>query len=351
MSTAVYPSGSNTYVPEATKQFQVEFSRNPNNFALPNYTQIVPVTKEVGYYLDITVEQAGRVIDTNLEDTYWADGSPSPEFNDELESFRFQPYKTRRRARGFNIGDLSSGQASWDVVASNGRFKAQQMMTGRTVKVNNLLQTSGTWDPTHTSDVASISGNTGRWDQSTTARADIKRSINTAVELILKDTLSVVEMQDLRIVMSPNCARQISESQEIIDFIKGTPDAWESIHGETRRMNRNQAFGLPTHLYGVELVIEKTVYVSSRKGATVSKSYACASTKPYIVSRPGGIVGPTDSMKSFSTSTLFMLEEMTVEQHREHDNWDRRLVGRVTDNWDNKVTAPVSGYLFTTAVA
>ena len=48
---AVYPSGTNTYLPsfDATGNMIVSFSRNVKDFALNKYVTITPVTKSTGY--------------------------------------------------------------------------------------------------------------------------------------------------------------------------------------------------------------------------------------------------------------------------------------------------------------
>jgi hypothetical protein len=112
--------------------------------------------------------------------------------------------------------------------------------------------------------------------------------------------------------------------------------------------NPNSAFGLPSHLYGVELVVEDAVKTTSRRGATRAKSFIMPDAKPVLTSRPGGLVGKYGGPE-FSTVTIFMLEEMTVERIRD-DQMDRLTVGRVVENYDVVMTAPVSGFLFTGAV-
>ena len=345
--TAAYPSGTNTFVlsHDATKGMVVDFSRNPKDFAINSYLQIVPVDKVAGYYMKMTVEQAGRVQNTNLSDMEWADGNKAPEFHDGTEGFEFLAYATKRYALGFNLGDLSVDQASWDIVAQHGRITAQRAMTARTVLSVTALETSGNWDATHTSAVSSISGVTGKWDVSTTARTDIHRSLDYAADIILQDTLGAVDINDLILVISPACARAMAVTQEIVDHIKGSPDAKDQVRGE---MGRNSMFGLPDKLYGYPVVVEKTVKTTNTKGATRAVSYAKGKTNPVMIARPGGLTGVANA-PSFSTVTCFMKEEMTVETKREDDN--RRTIGRIVENYAVVVTAPVSGFLFTSAVA
>lgn len=345
--TAVYPSGANTFVPslEASGAMQIEFSRNINDFALNKYIKLVPTSKMVGLYLDIGREQAARLLGSNY-DTLWSDGADRPDMKDGQETHAFREFRCARRALGFRLGDLAVDQAAWDIVASHARIQAQRAMTIRTYNAVTLFQTSGNWPTGHTSAVSSISGVTGKWDVSTTARADIKRSINYAIEKINLSSLGVVKQEDLQLVVSYKCARQMAESQEIIDYMKGSYVARQEIEGK----GNNVAFTLPKELYGIPIVVEKTVKVTSKKNATLASSEVMLNTAPFICSRPGGLIG-AEGVPSFSTGTMFVYakDDMTVEEF--HDQNNRVTRGSVVDNHATVLTAGVTGFLFTAAVA
>ena len=347
---AQFPGGAtNTYVPstEATNNMVVDFSRNPTKFALNKYIQIVPVTKDVGYYTEMTVEEAGRIMHTDLRGHNWADGEDQPSDKGQTESFEFKAYQTKRRVFGFRIGEKAAKQASWDILAQHGRIKAQQAMTGRTQIVTTLLTTAANWPTDNTKAVSTISGVTGKWDVSTTARKDIKRSIDFGIDQIRKATLGGVSLDEIKLVMSPGCARKISVSQEIIDYIKGSPDAQKELEG---KLGPNTQYGLPTYLYGVELCIEDAVKVTNRKGAAKVTSYVWGDTTPALISRPGALVATEDSNTAprFSTVALFSFSDMVVESKHDTDNKVHK--GRIIDDFDVRVTAGISGFLFTAAV-
>ena len=347
MATAVYPGGSNTYIPsaEATRGMIVEFSRNVADFRVNNYVQIMPVDKDRGRYLVMTIEEAGRLL--NDQDDIWEDGDDAPDFRGETEKFKYELYETIRRSKGYRIGKKAADQAPWDILAQHGRIKAQRMMTRRTQQVIAVATTAGNYPSGHTSAVASITGNTGKWDESTTARQDIRRSLRVAREQIRLATLGAVRADDFKLVMSPGCAGKIAESQEIVDYLKGSPQALDYIKSN---LGPNAQYGLPEKLYGVTVEIEDAVKVTSRKGAaTVTKTAVLADTTPFLCSRPGGLVsdaGPESPR--FSTFTLFMYEEMTVEAKYDDDN--RVNKGRITEDYATEMTAEVAGYLFTAAV-
>lgn len=347
MPTSVV-SATSTFIPDhaASGGLVVDFSRNPKEFKLSEWCQYVPVEKVEGRYVLMTIEEGGRLINTNLADFFWADGADAPLGFGNLETFNWQSFSARRYAFPFIMGELGVEQASWDVLAAHARRAAQRAMTARTQAMSTIATTSGNYDATHTSAVSSISGVTGKWDVSTTARMDIKRSLDYAAEIILKDTLGAVKPKDLMVVMSPGCAKKMSVSQEVVDYVKGSKDAKDTIintlGGEVNR------FGMPEYLHGYKIVIEDAVKVTSRKGATKVATYALADTTPFMCSRVGGLEG-VEGTPSFSTFQCFLKEEMTVESKHDKDN--RRHLGRVVDHYAGKIVAPISGFLFTAAVA
>lgn len=343
--TATTAGPNTTFIPDhaATQNLVTDFSRNPKSFALAEWAQYVPVQKTEGRYLSMTVEMAGRILNSNLADFLWPDEAEAPTGYGNLEYFEWLSYVAKRYAFPFRIGQLAADQATWDILAQHGRQSAQRAMTARTQAAITLMTSTANWSTGHYSAVSSISGVTGKWDVSTTARKDIKRSLDYAAETILKATLGAVNQEDLMLVCSPGCARKMATSQEIVDHIKGSPSAEKEL---TETLSTPNRFGLPNKLYGYKVVIENAVKVTSRKGATKATSFVLADTTPFMCSRPGGLEG-IEGSPSFSTCTVFLQEEMTVESKYDQDN--RRHQGRTVDCYAVTLTAPISGFLFTAA--
>lgn len=344
--TASYPSAYNTFIRDhdASNKMVIDYARNINAFAVNRYCQVVPVNKVAGYYLEMTIEEAGRIIDANLDFAVWHDGQPAPEGNEGLEGFEYKPFRTKRYTYAFNLGDLTIDQASWNILAQHASIKSRQAMTARTQLAITALTTAANYAATHVLNVPLIAGNTGNWAQSTTARQDIKRSLTAASEVILDDTLAAIELDDLILVISSAMAADLTQSQEFVDHVKGTPQALMQVKGELPGVN--SMYGLPDKLYGFPIVVEKTRKVTSRKGATRAVSPILAKSTPLLVARPGGLVGVADA-PNFSTCVVFAQEEMTVETLRDGPN--RRTMGRVVENLAAYIVASASGVLFTAA--
>ena len=340
-----YPGGSNTYIKDhaATGHLITQYSRNPKDFPLARYAQYREVKKDSGYYLKMTAEHAGRIVGGTLEEFVWPDGADRPQNNANLESIRWADYRTTRMDIPLRIGDKAVEQAGWDVKSAESANMAQRMMTVRTRQAHICLETTGNWDSGHRSAVTSISGVAGKWDVSTTARLDMKKSINYALEVIRKATLGVVKKKDCILVMNPTTAKGIGTAQEMVEAIKHSQDAMKHFKGLTSDYSE---FGLPSLLYGLPIVVEDTVMITSRKGnSTTTRSYACSDDVVYLLSRPGGLMARANSGPSFSSLMCFLYEDMTVEMMKDSKN--RRLDGHVVTDVYSGLIAPASCFAFT----
>lgn len=348
---ATVPGGANTYVPShgASGNLIVDFARDPNKFVVGEYTQIVKVDQQVGLWMKMNWDENGRVMDDDGLEYAWADGETAPGGRDGLNEFEYFDYRTKRRAYPFTLGQLAIDQASWDVVAQHAKTHAQKAMTVRTMNAIRVATTVANHLPGHVLDVTGggVPNNTGTWAQSTTARQTIKRSINEAVEVILNETLAAYDIDQLKLVISDTLAKHISVSQELIDYLKGSPDALAQIKGELRASNPNAEYGLPATLYNVPLCVEKTRRVTSKRGAARAVSPVLATATPFITARPGSIEGHHGS-PSTSAITNFAYEEMTTETKHDRDN--RRTVGRIVEDFDHVMTSAEGIVLFQNAV-
>ena len=339
-----YLSPNAGYIPnwEASGKIIVDFSRAPADFALPRYTQYVKTPKQVGYFLQITPDNAARIINTDLSEFRWPDGQPRPMGNDNHKDFQFVKFSTDRYAFPFTLGTLTIDQSDWNVTAMYSRMAAQQAMTGRALRVITLVGNSANWPTTHTN-TATLAGG-GKWDVATSQTPFIKKSLMAAAIQINKDTLGVVKPKDLHLVINPTLASLMASSQEIIDQVKQAANTINLIRGEDR-VNNIEGWLLPDVLYGFPVVIEDTVRVSTRKGTNAQTiGYELADTSALLMARVGGLDGLYGA-PSFSTVQLFMEEEMTIETF--DDTLNRRMIGSVVENYVEALVSTASGFLFT----
>ena len=343
-----YASQYNTWVPalEDSNRLLVDFSRNPRDFGVNKYMQIVPVKKTIGYYLEMTLEERMRLLDNTLRNFAWPDGGDAPLGKHGTEGFEFKQFNAQRYAYPFTLGDLAIEQAAWDISAQHLDIKAQQAMTGRTQLAITTMTTAANYTTAHKKSLA-----TEQWDAATTANLNIKRNIDYGVKQILKATGSVVKRNQLMLVVSPGLAAAMAESQELVDYLKGSPTALAFVRGETSEgaEDAHALFGLPPVYAGVKIVVEDAVKVTSRKGATVVQAFLQDDALAFICARPGGLEGRYGG-PSFSTGTLFVYDHDDLSVEVKHDVDNRKVAGRVVDTLASVMTAQISGFLFTSAM-
>jgi hypothetical protein len=141
--------------------------------------------------------------------------------------------------------------------------------------------------------------------------------------------------------MNPTTALAIGATQELIDVIKQSADAYGQV---TQNTGKFSEYGLPNRLYGVEVVVEDAVVVTSAVGASsLVNSYIMPDGVAFLLSRPGGLESKGGG-PSFSTVTLMAKEEMTVETTK--DQYNRLTKIDVVDDVGVTMTAPVAGFAF-----
>ena len=337
MSYVTVGGGLNTYVPStnalATGALQVEFTRAVNTFAITKYAQIVPVNQMTGYYLRLNSDDNVRVTDIN--EFAWPLGNDRPV--GKMNEHDFVAFTAQRFAYPFYIPNETVKQAAWDVVAQHARAKAQLAMTARSMRTATALTTSATFNAVgnYYATGTAISG--GAWTTSTTNI--IQKGIQTALQRISLATGGAVRAEyDVMMVISPTIANLLSQTQEVRDYVKNYPAALPFLQGS----DTFAKYGLPPNLFGVQVVVDDSVKVTTKKGASSTTRSFVYGNSAVFVSRPGGLVG-VEGSTSFATCQIFAFEDMTVE------NWDdpkdRRIEGRVIDNSTSEVVAPVSGVL------
>ena len=342
------PGGNNTFIPtfEQKKSLIIDYARKPSSFPVNRYTQVIPNAPTVGLYLNLDIAAAGRISAAGLEND-WAYGAPRPSGVTGTADHEFLSYVTRRKSFPWTLDQHGAEVAQWDNVERHSRIQQQLAMTHRATRAVAVATTSGNYASANVIDVTTLSGDSSNWGASTVARGTIRKSVNAAVKQIHKVTLGAVKKKDLQLVIGPDAASQISECHEVVDFIAKSPFALASIKGDAMGDNPNVDYDLPKYLFGLELVVEDTVRVTSKPGATFSPSYVLPGATPFITARPGGIEGKYGA-PSFSTLTCFAAEEMSIEART--DTWNRLIDGAVTENFVYVMTAPATGVLFTGAI-
>lgn len=342
-----YPGGSNTYIPswEATGLI-IKYTRNPSFFRINKYVKELKVPRDQGYYLTLGGDDPYRVVSVN--DYLWEDSVDAPGGRQERQAFGFAPYRTARFCYPFNLGRKSVDQAEWPILAEHAAMAAAKAMTVRTIMNTQLATTSANWSGTWGTNTGAVSG---VWSTSSLVNNYIQTDINTACIAIEQASGGIVTDEEaLQLTFNPSLARGVSKSPEYKTYIQGSPDALAAI---TDQRNPNRKYGLAPFLYGLRLVVENAIVVTTPKPGNVpsppstTRSYVWTTQYAVISSKPQGVVAPEEQTLDFSTFAFRFYEQMTTESKSDPDN--RREIGRVVEDFQVSLQSPQTGYLFTGA--
>lgn len=349
-----FPGSGNAYVPNwaASGRLAVAYSRNVKTFPWLKAIQMVESPKNQGLYLKLTAQEAARVVQP--QDYAWNWGSPRPMHMEGLESFNYVPFLTERKDYGFSMDEDTDKQAEWDIAEEHAKIHAAKAMTCRSLLLTQVATTVTNWQTTadpdlsanHTGTATAFAG--GTLDSGTSTNPYIKKFFDKAQVLIQLDTLGTVQADQMHAMMNPNTARLLAESAEIHDYLKGSPDAMHEIRTGSSP-NAKYGPGLPSAVYGMDIIVDNTVRVTSRKGATLAKSFSFPDQTILITSRPGELEGVFGTPQWCTLVWFWYRDEMTLERFQDAKN--RNTDYHVVDCGVAQLTSPLSGYLLTSATS
>lgn len=344
---SVFAGQASTFVasPAATGNMQVEFSQNPASFPINQYIKLVPLKKSRGKYVVIDRNKAIRFRDRTLNEHRWRDGDDAPRGNGV--GLEWKDVSAERYAFPWEIGEIASEDADFDLIAALSRIESHKAMTGRAIRVSNLLTTSANWPSTNTGTATAVGG--GTFAAATTTTPYIQQTFNAVQNAITLQSNGIVQPSDLMCVVDANGARSIVQSAEYRSWFQNNQYAMNLLQHASPTL---QKYGLVPMLHGIRMVIDETVVgIGNENTANTTPTrgmlysgLTTVNTVAVFMSRPGGLIG-ADGVPQFSTLTVFAKEDMTVETKRDADN--RRMLGRVVDNTDEVLTAPVTGFYLT----
>lgn len=348
----VFSSGFSTFVPQATGQM-IAAIKNPSDYPVNKYIQLVDAKKSVFTWYKLHFDDLGQRGFTSDPDNegIWVDGFDAPENNQNLQRHTMVEAQCIRRAWDFKIGWENIAQADFKTLQSHTLMVQNQAMTNITRRAVDLLTTASNWTTANYADATTLSAGAGFWDQASSDPASpnylaIKKTIDTAVEtirLVTNDAFKLDE-KSLRLVLNPRAAKRISQTDEIHNYLKGSPDAREVLQSTLGN------FGLPKTLYGVEIVVESTPKVighpkadgSSAAVGSTGRSYAWPENSAVLMSRMGGLDGQMGP--NFSTCQRYYKDKEIAVEVKDFE-WDRLTKGRAVINDVMKLTCPESGFL------
>lgn len=360
--TYVLPSAGSVQVPAATAKLQTRFSRSPSRFPLRRYCGMLPVDLVVGLYAEFDPTEQAR-IRTLAQRANWPDGTPRPAgFNVKHE---WRTYKTERSTEPFTLGGLTVQQAQaaqhLDTLTAHADTAATKAMTNATRAAEAVLT-----DPALMTNYATCNTATGGSDTiagSTEAQGYINALYRYAVNQIVTNTMGAVAPNQICAVISRDVAETISRSPEYITYHKNYPQALAQL----QRTENVGPYGLIQYPFGVETIVDDTVFVTSNPEATSlttrqafrslgTVSTVAVNTPIVFIVKPAAPVaepanlGPQDAGTAVNVpthATIMQLKQEDMAYEVLHDQWNRLVQGAVTNNDDFVLTSVRSGFLVT----
>lgn len=343
-------SSTNSFLPMATGVI-IGYIRDPKRFRINDYTQYLETKKRLGIWWKLDRDASARYVAD--ADSVWADGDDSPKGDANQMRFEAVEFQTTRRAHAFRLGDMAIEAAGSDLplITMHAQMVAQQAMTQRTARVIALLEAAGNWG-SNTASANVLNSGAGAWD---TASGDstspnynaIKKAILEATIRINLATNALVQPEDLVMVISPGLATKMANTSEIHDYLKYGPFSRPQLEGKD---NNNATWGLPPSLYGMPIIVENAVRVSTRPaaaGTAGTRATIKADSSAVILSRKGGIDGVYGSPSYSTLQVYFHGYQMAAETLP--DPFEKRTVGRVVEDYKEVLAAPETGFLISAA--
>lgn len=334
------PSATNTFIPswEATHTL-IAYTRNPKKFRLSKYVEYKKTAKRDAFYLKLDPDQPARIIDDSM--FAWAPGGDAPRGYNNIGNFQFSEFRTKKRAFPYTLPYEAVDQAEWQIQQQHAGLTLQQSMTLRTIRVASLLQTSSNWPTANAVDTNTLNGGRGKWNTASSDPASgqfcaIKETVLAALEVIKLQTNSVVNQDEMVLVVAPGLARRMAATGEVHDYVK-SPEGLNMLRGKEEAFGE---WGLPNVLYNFPLVVEDAVKVTSNVAGTVVRGFCFASSNPVIVSKPGALAGQLDG-PSYSTVQIYFYREQEVQEKDDPDN--ERHTGRVVEDYSEQLAAGAAG--------
>jgi hypothetical protein len=350
----VFLSSTNSFLPEATGQV-ISFVRDPKEFKINSWCQNIQSPKTVGVYAVLDRDRPNRVV-TDAEFA-WEDGDERPMGRANIGRFQWVSFVCYRRDYPFTLGEQAVEQATaYKPLQYEAASSASVAMVNRTNRIVTLCETAANWPSTNVDTANSLNGGKGKWSQASNDPSSgnylaIKRTILTALQKLNLLTNAIVKPSDMVLVISPGAAIAMAETSEITDYISRSQFAEAEMRGD--KPNVNQTWGLPSQLYGLPLVIEDCVRVTTRPntgtdatsvtGGAGTRLYVKSDQTAFLVSRKGGLDGVYGSPSFSTVQCYFYRFELAVETF--NDSRNKRVDGHVVEQFIEILAAPIAGYL------
>lgn len=345
-----YPGATNVFIPSyegiGSGKLVVDFAQNIKNYQINQMVQNTPVKQISGYWMRFDPAEQVRIAE-NPAAYAWQDGQVFPTGAQEKIPFINVPYALKRYGFPYPVGYIERDMAGWDEGAQATNTIGVKLMLLRTQGFYSLVTNTANYYTDNTFSVATATGAGGAtWASGTSTNPYIRETFNYVSQQVALKSNGLVGGEDLVCLIGPDVARAISRSNEIIDYIKQTPQSWTEVQGNAPNQNKN--YSIPEMLYGIKVVISNEVVNYGPRGQD-NRTFFSPANQAIFLCKPGVIKANTPAT-SFASVHLFSYapQEMWLTSHDEP--WNQRIMYQGADMWDQKFVSPETSFLVTNVV-
>lgn len=342
-----YPSSTNVIIPSydgiGAGKLIVDFAKNAKDFLVNQMVTQTPVTQLSGYWKRFDPAEVVRIADDPAAYAF-QDGQEFPTGAQEKQRFVNVPYAISRVGLPYPIGYMERDQSPEDVGGLATNILGVKLMNLRTQKFYSLVTNTSNYYTANTFTVSTAVGTASQtWANGTSSQPNIRMTFNYISEQISLKSNGLVNGEDVVCLISPQVARAMSRSAEIIDYIKQTPNSWDEIRGNAPNQNKN--YSIPDQLYGIKVVIDSTVVNYGPRG-TDAREFFAPENGALFLCKPGVIKAQTPAT-SFSSVHFFTYAPMEMLLESWDQPWNKRILYQGIDMMDAKFVSPETSFYVT----
>ncbi len=373
LGTFSTPGYANVYLPgymgdgALQKRLQVGFTMNEEEFALNNYITTYGADIPTFYYQRWYSPDFVRVPHADGVDVRFADGSERAR-SEEGARHTNELVELRRYGEIDYIGDMAVEFSKiGELIPIRQQTMAGKYMIRRAIASITALTTStnypsggtvhlyATWNALATAAAslgysATYFGTVGTHTALDGTINDplLGKALKHGVLTILKRSNGRVKPTDLVLLMNPNTANRLANTQEIRAYMAQQSGSLDVLKGQNPSLW--PTFGLPNPLYGLKVLVDPTVKVTTKQDHVNEDTqvFVVPDGLISIVARPGSVTGMPGT-EAFSSLGLWQHKKWAMKPETFRDEQNHRTALGFVDMYAVALTGPEITFTITDA--
>lgn len=354
----VTPGPTSVYIPtlELSGNLVVGFSRNRSKYALNNWTRWRNVKVPQGLWRQINPLDYNRVKSGSSTEFDWAPGNLRPQGLNNNLRFQELPFNAKRKSYGCTFDLITVKNADYDVMKSTTENCANQAMVVRTLDAIALATNSANHIASHVA-TATVASGAGFLSAGTETDPRIKKALAYISLRINRDASASVNPGDIAVVMNPNTAQLLANTQEIHSiFVRSQyANAVLTAAGGADKLAvtpNGAKWGLPDMLYGHPVIVDDTTAnLFARDDATApeAQAFVFPDNLLLLVTVIGDVEnkGLSPAVTNQTSLSFFLVDGYDMSVKTNTLEFHEIVEAAVTDYYDVQFTTNVTAGLIT----